>query len=60
MNIFLVALVNVVMNYFYFWSIYFQIVYSIIKAQTQCKITVITGMFSTDILEKQVPLDACH
>lgn len=47
---------KVVMNaYFYFWSTYFQVVHSIIKTRTQCRITVITGMFKIDILAKQVP-----
>lgn len=39
-------------SYFYFWSIYFQVVYSIIKTQTQCRVPVITGMLRVDILEK--------
>lgn len=52
---------KVVMNsYFYFWSIYFQVVHSIIKTQTQCRTAVITCMFRIDILEKQVPLEVCH
>lgn len=37
---------------FYFWSTYFQVVYSTVKTQTQCRVPVITGMFGTDILEK--------
>lgn len=58
---FLATLTKAVMNsYFSFWSIYFQVVHSIIKTPTQCKITVIVGMSSTDILERQVPLEPCY